>query len=69
MTSRTTNPKEDGRASVEAEALRCRCGSLVARVIAGGVELKCRRCRRRLLVKLGAAGVVTISGDLAERAG
>jgi hypothetical protein len=26
--------------------LRCGCGSLLARVIAGAVELKCRRCKR-----------------------
>ena len=26
------------------------CGSLLARVVAGGVELKCRRCKRTLLV-------------------
>ena len=25
---------------------RCHCGSLLARVVAGGVELKCRRCKR-----------------------
>lgn len=26
--------------------LRCGCGSLLARVVAGVVELKCRRCKR-----------------------
>jgi hypothetical protein len=26
------------------------CGSLLARVVPGGVELKCRRCKRLLLV-------------------
>ena len=25
---------------------RCICGSLVARLVEGGVELKCRRCKR-----------------------
>ena len=29
---------------------RCLCGSLLARLIDGGVELKCRRCKRTLLV-------------------
>ena len=29
---------------------RCLCGSLLARLVAGGVELKCRRCKRTLLV-------------------
>ena len=31
---------------------RCMCGSLLARVVAGCVELKCRRCKRTLLVPL-----------------
>jgi phage FluMu protein Com len=31
---------------------RCLCGSLLARLIEGGVELKCRRCKRTLLVPL-----------------
>jgi len=26
--------------------LRCGCGSLLARMVAGAVELKCRRCKR-----------------------
>ena len=30
--------------------LRCLCGSLVARLVDGGVEIKCRRCQR--LVRL-----------------
>ena len=33
-------------------ACRCVCGSLVARVVADGIELKCRRCKRMLLVPL-----------------
>jgi hypothetical protein len=28
------------------EEARCGCGSLLARVVAGQVELKCRRCKR-----------------------
>ena len=31
---------------------RCLCGSLLARVVAGGVELRCRRCKRTLVVPL-----------------
>jgi len=30
----------------EGDALRCACGSLLARHVPGGVELKCRRCKR-----------------------
>ena len=33
---------------------RCRCGSLVARIVDGGVEIKCRRCKRDLLVPWSA---------------
>ena len=29
---------------------RCPCGNLLARWVADGVELKCRRCKRVLLV-------------------
>jgi hypothetical protein len=29
---------------------RCECGSLLARVVDAGIELKCRRCKRVLLV-------------------
>ena len=32
---------------------RCLCGSLLARLVEGGVELKCRRCKRALVVPLG----------------
>lgn len=31
---------------------RCACGSLLARWVEGGVELKCRRCKRTVLVPL-----------------
>ena len=34
---------------------RCACGSLLARVVESGVELKCRRCKRTLLVPLPAS--------------
>jgi len=38
-------------AALEACAdLRCDCGSLLARRVAGGVELKCRRCRRTVVL-------------------
>jgi hypothetical protein len=35
---------------------RCLCGSLLARAVTGGVELKCRRCKRTVLVPLAASG-------------
>jgi phage FluMu protein Com len=30
---------------------RCACGSLLARLTAEGVELKCRRCKRLVIVR------------------
>ena len=36
----------EGEEGEEGEAHRCTCGSLLARLVAGGVELKCRRCKR-----------------------
>ncbi len=33
--------------------LRCGCGSLLARRVQEGVELKCRRCKRTLVLPLG----------------
>jgi len=30
--------------------VRCHCGSLMARVTDGGIELKCRRCKRVVVV-------------------
>ncbi len=39
-------------AAPNADEARCICGSLVARVVVGGVELKCRRCRRIVLVPI-----------------
>jgi len=32
--------------------VRCDCGSLLARRVAGGVELKCRRCKRTVVLPL-----------------
>jgi len=34
--------------------LRCQCGSLMARVVDGVVELKCRRCKRTFVLPLSA---------------
>jgi hypothetical protein len=32
--------------------VRCVCGSLIARLVATGVELKCKRCKRITVVPL-----------------
>jgi phage FluMu protein Com len=34
------------------EDCRCLCGNLLARLVAGGVELKCRRCKRTQVIPL-----------------
>ena len=41
---------EPRAAAGDADECRCVCGNLVAKVVRGGVELKCRRCKRTLLV-------------------
>lgn len=45
--------------SLEADApppddsdVRCHCGALLARLVEGGVEIKCRRCKRVVVVPL-----------------
>jgi hypothetical protein len=35
-----------------ADDCRCVCGSLLARLVDGGVELYCRRCKRTLRIPL-----------------
>ena len=35
--------------------VRCLCGSLLARLVPGGVELKCRRCKRTAIVPLASS--------------
>jgi len=41
-------------------SLRCSCGSLLARMVADGVELKCRRCKRQVVVPFAAKGSIRI---------
>jgi phage FluMu protein Com len=36
----------------EKRPFRCLCGNLLARLVAEGVELKCRRCKRQVIVPL-----------------
>lgn len=50
--------------SRDADDLRCGCGCLLARITARGLELKCRRCRRHLLVSVGDGGAFTVVGSL-----
>jgi hypothetical protein len=46
-----------------ADECRCPCGSLLARLRSDGIELKCRRCKRILMVPWSAVeGHEAISG-------
>jgi len=29
---------------------RCECGQLIAKVVGGGLELKCKRCKRIVII-------------------
>jgi hypothetical protein len=53
--------RESAAATKPGDSLRCTCGSLLARVVADGVELKCRRCKRQVVVPFAAKGVVRIN--------
>ena len=51
---------------------RCLCGSLIARRVERGVELKCRRCKRTVFVpvsEVGAGGFRPVQSLPAGRAG
>jgi hypothetical protein len=41
---------------------RCLCGNLLARVVGDRVELKCRRCKRTLLIPLAAGRQTSPAG-------
>ena len=47
--------------------VRCHCGSLMARVTAQGIELKCRRCKRVITVPVAASQGGWVSLDLSAR--
>jgi hypothetical protein len=44
---------------------RCLCGSLVARRVPEGVELKCRRCKRTVVLPLEPASTAQIPREVA----
>jgi phage FluMu protein Com len=44
----------DDQSATERE-IRCECGNLLARIIEGGVELKCRRCKRTTIVPISSS--------------
>jgi hypothetical protein len=42
------------RAAPDPGDCRCHCGSLLARRVSGGVEIKCRGCKRLMIVPLAS---------------
>ena len=46
----TARPADAGRAHAEGDQCRCACGSLLARVVREGLELKCRKCKTLVLI-------------------
>jgi hypothetical protein len=51
--SRVSSPSDPVEGNIHPpDNLRCHCGSLLARLVPGGVELKCRRCKRTITVPL-----------------
>jgi hypothetical protein len=49
--ARRTEPVRGG--CEDAFSCRCSCGSQLARLVPGGVEIKCRRCKRTQLIPFG----------------
>lgn len=43
-------PPEEGEQGQVAVDVRCCCGSLLAKLVEGGVQLKCRRCKKVVVV-------------------
>ena len=46
--------REPASAAKDNTSLRCCCGSLLARLVNDGVELKCRRCKRQVVIPFTA---------------
>lgn len=58
---RNREPRRNPEPAVTAKdngSLRCCCGSLLARLVPDGVELKCRRCKRQIVVPVNAKGTM-----------
>ena len=58
-----SEPKPDKtRAAGKSESsLRCTCGSLLARMVETGVEIKCRRCKRQVILPFDAKGTLRMN--------
>jgi len=47
------------------DEMRCSCGNLLARLVVGGVELKCRRCKRTVVLPLGGNAAPEVNSSSA----
>jgi len=62
MQSRFQDQRNKQGATTKPEtALRCCCGSLLARLVADGVEIKCRRCKRQVILPVEAKGTARLT--------
>lgn len=63
-------PPPDSHDHPPGDDCRCLCGNLLARVVDGEVELKCRRCKRTLRVPIagGDAGLTPVRARPEQRA-
>jgi phage FluMu protein Com len=52
---------------VSCEEARCDCGHLVARLLTAGVELKCKRCKRLVVIPYTAGESTTSQGASLSR--
>jgi phage FluMu protein Com len=43
-----------GLSGRDGDDLRCACGNLIARLVAGRLELKCRRCKRTITLPISS---------------
>jgi phage FluMu protein Com len=43
---------------------RCLCGSMLARLVPGGVELKCKRCKRQVILPLEKSMATKMANEI-----
>ena len=43
-------PKASTSDRSQSSETRCECGQLIAKVVGGGLELKCKRCKRIVII-------------------
>lgn len=55
VTDTRRSPERDETEGQEIE-IRCDCGSLLARWTDAGLEIKCRRCKRQVVVQIEGPG-------------